>query len=243
VSILGVDSLKNASFKRQSLVCPKTFNFVEFDRSRIDLPIQQINEEGKRSYQTPDGNKYPSITTVMSWLSASAIAEWRRRVGNEEANRVSKKATKRGTALHTVCENYIANEEDLGDVQYDVRDLFQMIRPIIDDIDNVYCQETRLYSDYIGVAGTADCIAEFRGRRSIIDFKTSKKIKTADMIHSYFMQASGYAVMFEELTGIAIPQLVIIMASDEGPVLFVEKRDNWINKLIDNVICYKAAHS
>lgn len=159
--MLEVSSLKNTSFKRQDLVSPKDFKSANFDRSILKYDIQQLNEEGKRVYLTPTGNKYPSITTVMGYMKASVIAEWRRRVGNEEANRVSRKATQRGTSLHTLCEKYIDNQEDFGTVSPDALDLFKMIKPIIDSsIDNIYCQETRLYSDYIGVAGTVDCVAE-----------------------------------------------------------------------------------
>jgi genome maintenance exonuclease 1 len=226
------------------LVSPKDFKSANFDRSILKYDIQQLNEEGKRVYLTPTGNKYPSITTVMGYMKASVIAEWRRRVGNEEANRVSRKATQRGTSLHTLCEKYIDNQEDFGTVSPDALDLFKMIKPIIDSsIDNIYCQETRLYSDYIGVAGTVDCVAEFNGKKSIVDFKTARKIKSRDMIKDYFMQTSGYAVMFEELTGIPIPQVVIIMASEEGTAVFIENRDDWVSPLMNAVQVYNAVHT
>lgn len=241
--MLEVSSLKNTSFKRRDLVSPKTFKQAEFDRSILNYKIQQINEEGKRTYLTPSGNKYPSITTVMSHMKADVIREWRQRVGNEEANRISTKATTRGTALHTVCEKYIDNQEEFGKVSPDALDLFKMIKPVLDkSIDNVYCQETRLYSDYIGVAGTVDCVAEFNGRLSIVDFKTARKIKPRKWITDYFMQTSGYAVMFEEITSIPISQVVIIMASEEGHEVFIEKRDDWIEPLIDAVKIYNAVH-
>ena len=226
------------------MVSPKDFKSANFDRSILKYDIQQLNEEGKRVYLTPTGNKYPSITTVMGYMKAGVIAEWRRRVGNEEANRVSRKATQRGTSLHTLCEKYIDNQEDFGTVSPDALDLFKMIKPIIDSsIDNIYCQETRLYSDYIGVAGTVDCVAEFNGKKSIVDFKTARKIKSRDMIKDYFMQTSGYAVMFEELTGIPIPQVVIIMASEEGTAVFIENRDDWVSPLMNAVQVYNAVHT
>lgn len=242
--MLEVSSLKNTSFKRQDLDSPKVFKQANFDRSILEYKIQQINEEGKRTYLTPSGNKYPSITTVMSHMKADVIREWRQRVGNEEANRISTKATRRGTALHTVCEKYIDNQEDFGIVSPDALDLFKMIRrPVLDaSIDNVYCQETRLYSDYIGVAGTVDCVADFNGKRSIIDFKTARKIKPRKWIKDYFMQTSGYAVMFEEITKIPVTQVVIIMASEEGYEVFIEKRDDWVEPLIDAVKIYNAVN-
>lgn len=205
--------------------------------------MEQINENGVRQYLTPEGNKYPSVTTVLSWTKAKFIAEWRSRVGSEEANRISRKATRRGTNLHSICEKYIANDDDLGSPLPDIVDLFYTIKPVIDkSIDNVYCQETKLYSDYIGIAGTVDCVAEFNNVRSIIDFKTTRKTKTKSMIHDYFMQAAGYAVMFEERTGIPVPQIVIIMTGEEGSNVFIEKRDTWINQLIETVNRYKAVH-
>ncbi len=226
------------------MVSPKDFKSANFDRSILKYDIQQLNEEGKRVYLTPTGNKYPSITTVMGYMKAGVIAEWRRRVGDEEANRISRKATQRGTSLHTLCEKYIDNQEDFGVVSPVALDLFKMIKPIIDSsIDNIYCQETRLYSDYIGVAGTVDCVAEFNGKKSIIDFKTARKIKSRDMIKDYFMQTSGYAVMFEELTGIPIPQVVIIMASEEGTAVFIENRDDWVSPLMNAVQVYNAVHT
>lgn len=229
-------------FKRVDLVSPKQFNIVGYDDSKVGK-LQRLDEDGVRRYLTPSGKKYPSITTVTSWQSAKAIAEWRSRVGNDVANAISKKATRRGTAFHALCENYLQNEDVLGDnVSYDVKNLFYNVRHILERIDNVHCIETQLYSDYIGVAGTTDCIAEYDDTLSIIDFKTANKIKEKRHIHHYFMQASGYAVMYEERTGIPVPQIVIIMVSDDNYEVFVEKRDNYIFNLIDLVKQYKLVH-
>jgi genome maintenance exonuclease 1 len=113
-------------------------------------------------------------------------------------------------------------------------DTFNSLRPLLDKIDNVYCLETQLYSDHLQVAGTVDCIAEYEGRLSIIDFKTSKRVKTRDDIHSYFMQTAAYAVMFEERTGIPVDTLVILMSvDDEQPIVFKEKRDDWIGTFVE----------
>lgn len=221
------------------MVSPKQFNIVGHDVSKIGK-LQQLNEDGVRRYLTPSGKKYPSITTVTSWQSAKAIAEWRSRVGNDVANAISKKATRRGTAFHSLCENYLQNNDVIGDnVSYDAKHLFLTVKHILDRIDNVHCIETQLYSDYIGVAGTTDCIAEYDGVLSIIDFKTATKIKKKAHIKNYFMQTSGYAVMYEERTSIPVPQVVIIMASDEGYEVFIEKRDNYIFDFIDLVKQYK----
>ena len=233
-------SSSSTLFKRTDLISPKQFNIVGYDKSKIG-EIEQINEEGGRKYLTPSGKRYPSITSVMSWQSARAIADWRARVGSEEANRISRQATRRGTALHNVCESYLRNEDVLGEnVTPDVVSMFTSIKYILDNsIDNIHCIETRLYSDYIGVAGTADCIAEFDGKMSIIDFKTSRKIKEKKHITHYFMQTAGYAVMYEELFGIPVPQIVIIMVCEDDNMVFVEKRNNYTKQLIDLVEQYK----
>jgi genome maintenance exonuclease 1 len=131
-----------------------------------------------------------------------------------------------------LCENYLLNKE-VNPGPFDV-DTFKSIQPLLDRIDNIHCLETQLYSDHLQVAGTVDCIAEFDGRMSVIDFKTSKRIKSRDDIHSYFMQTSAYAVMFEERTGIVVDRLAILMSvDDEQPLLFIEKRDEWVDRFIE----------
>lgn len=196
----------------------------------IDTLVRVDSPEG-RVYQTPSGKSYPSVTSVLGILGKKEIMEWRARVGEEEANRVSARAARRGTAIHSLCEDYLLNKE-VKPGPFDI-ETFNSIKPFLDRINNVHCLETKLYSDYLQVAGTVDCIAEFDGRMSIIDFKTSKRLKTRDDIPGYFMQTSAYAVMFEERTGIPVDRLVIIMSvDDEKPLLFIEKRDDWIRQFI-----------
>lgn len=198
-----------------------------------DIPkLVRVDSTGGRVYQTPSGKAYPSVTSVLGLLGKAEIQEWRKRVGEEEANRISSRAARRGTAIHSLCEDYLLNK----DVKPGLFDLetFASISPYLDRINNIYCLETQLYSDYLQVAGTVDCIAEYEGKLSVIDFKTSKRVKTRDDIHGYFMQTSAYAVMFEELTGIPVGRLVIIMAvDDDKPIVFKEKRDDWINRFIE----------
>jgi len=163
----------------------------------------------------------------MGSLSKDSILEWRKRVGEEEANRVSARAGARGTRVHQLCEDYLR----LGTATPDIFDaeMFGSIKFLLDQIDNIHCLETPLWSDHLQVAGTVDCIAEFQGKLSVIDFKTASKLKSRDDIHGYFMQTSAYAVAFEELTGIPVGRLVILMGVDnENPLVFNEKRDVWI---------------
>lgn len=197
----------------------------------IDKLIR-VDSAGGRVYQTPSGKAYPSVTSILGLLGKAEIIAWRKRVGEEEANKVSARAARRGTAIHSLCEDYLLNKE-VNPGLFDL-DTFKSILPYLDRINNIHCLETQLYSDHLQVAGTVDCIAEFDGKMSVIDFKTSKRIKSRDDIHGYFMQTAAYAVMFEERTGIPVGRLVIIMSvDDDKPLLFQEKRDDWINRFIE----------
>jgi genome maintenance exonuclease 1 len=199
-------------------------NFIHHDFVKLK---RDTSEDGTRVYLTPTGKKYPSVTTVTSLHSAEGIMKWRRRVGEAEANRVSAKASARGTRIHTYCEKFLLGEEFQPDI-FDA-EMFNSMKYWLDDIDNIHALETPLYSDYLQVAGTVDCIADFQGKLSVIDFKTASKPKDRDDIYNYFMQTAAYAVAFEERTGIPIGRLVIIMAvENDDPRLFIEKRDNWI---------------
>ena len=194
--------------------------------------LKRIDSDAGRVYQTPTGTRYPSVTAVTGLLGKDAIIEWRKRVGDEEANRISQRASKRGTAIHALCEDYLLGKE-LNINPFD-HELFSSIRPHLDAIDNVHALESKLYSDHLAVAGTVDCIAEYEGRLAVIDFKTSSRVKSKEEISNYFMQCSAYAVAFEERTGIPVPRLIVIMGVDnEKPLIFREKRDRWIDKFIE----------
>lgn len=206
---------------------------TQFQHISHDIPkLVRVDSASGRVYQTPSGQAYPSVTSVLGLLGKAEIQAWRARVGEEEANRVSARAARRGTAVHSLCEDYLLNK-DVKPGPFDL-ETFNSIKPFLNRINNVHCLETQLFSHHLQVAGTVDCIAEFDGRMSIIDFKTSKRVKSRDDIHGYFMQTSAYAVMFEERTGIPVDRLVIIMSvDDDKPLLFVEKRDDWIGKFIE----------
>jgi genome maintenance exonuclease 1 len=194
--------------------------------------LVRVDSESGRVYQTPSGKAYPSVTSVLGLLGKAEILAWRKAVGEEEATRISTRAARRGSAIHSLCEDYLLNK-DVEPGPFDL-ETFRSISPYLDRINNIHCLETQLYSDHLQVAGTVDCIAEFDGKLSIIDFKTSKRIKSRDDIHGYFMQTAAYAVMFEERTGIPVGRLVIIMSvDDDKPLLFQEKRDDWINRFIE----------
>jgi len=209
--------------------------FIQHDFPKLQ---RDTSPDGTRVYKTPTGRAYPSVTTVTGLHSKQGILEWRKRVGEAEANRISSQASKRGTKVHGYCESYLRSELCEPDT-FD-SEIFGRIRPYLEKIDNIHALETPLYSDHLEVAGTVDCIAEYEGKLSVIDFKTSSKPKTRDHIHGYFMQTAAYAVAFEELIGIPVGRLVIIMGIDDNPTkIFVEKRDDWIDGFKDLRLQYK----
>jgi hypothetical protein len=202
--------------------------FIRHDFEKLE---RDTRPDGTRFYKTPSGLSYPSVTTVTGLKTAASIAQWRARIGDEEANRISSRASKRGTIIHGLCESYLLGENPVADI-FD-KNMFNSIIPYLEKIDNIHALESPLYSDYLQVAGTVDCVAEYEGKLSVIDFKTSSRIKTRDDIHNYFMQCAAYAVAFEERTKIPVNRLVIIMAVDYNkPLVFQEKRDTWIHEFI-----------
>lgn len=197
-----------------------------------------ITESSGRRYITPEGTAFPSVTTVLSILNEESIAKWKARVGEEEASRISIRASGRGTRVHLIIEKYIDNDPDFKKgFTPDILESFLSVKPILDErIGDVYAQEAALYSKHLGLAGRVDCVAYFDNKLSIIDFKTSKKPKSKEWITNYFIQESIYAIMWEERTGQPINQLVTIIAVDNAPAqVFIEKRNNWIDDM-HNVI-------
>jgi len=200
--------------------------------------LKSFNEDGKRFYSTPTGEKLPSVTTVLGALKKKEIMEWRKRVGEETANKIARKASGRGTNVHTLCERYLNNEE-LGVIMPDAKEMFFSIKPILNKINNIHYQEQSLWSIELGLAGRVDCIAEFDGVLSVIDFKTSKRIKAKKDIDDYFWQTTAYAKMYEELVGNPINDIVIIMAVENSePIIFKEKTINHIDGLKEAIQKY-----
>jgi genome maintenance exonuclease 1 len=207
-----------------------------------DLVVE--NGPNGRKYLTPEGNSYDSITTVLGSLNKNEIREWRQRVGEEEANRVSRFATGRGNALHLLMEKYLNNEKiDVNTLMPHVKNLFGQVKSVVDrNVSTIYMQEKPLYSDHLETAGRVDLVCEFASRTSIVDFKTSSRIKTRDDIENYFIQECAYSIMVEERTGIPVPRLVIIMAVDNSPneaLVFSERRDKWVPKLKEVLQTYR----
>jgi len=209
--------------------------------NHLDNVLPQLEREtidGVRYYSVPDEDqllKLVSITSVTSHFNKEIFVKWRKRVGVEEADKITKAATSRGTDMHTLVENYLYNR-DLPPVQPISDFLFKIAKSNLNRIDNIYCLEGALYSKQLGVAGTTDCIAEFDGELAIIDFKTSKKPKPRDWIENYFVQAMFYGMALYEMTDIKVKKLVIIMACENGECVVYEERD--LNKYMKLVVEY-----
>ena len=193
------------------------------------IKLDRIEENGKRLYVTPNGNKYPSVTTALSYLSKKKIDQWRRRVGSEEADRVSSVASRAGTAVHSISEKYMMNDLAWRGAMPIPLTRFLKIKPFLDDhVGVVYGVEHRMYSDALKTAGTTDLICEYKNINTIVDFKTSARKKNERDILSYFLQCTAYAIMVEEIYGIKIEQVAILMAVHEGdPIEFVKKTSDY----------------
>ena len=218
----------------------KGFKHEPIDLGYNDL-VAKTSSSG-RVYTDPSGNTYPSITTVLSILGREAIQAWRARVGEEEANKVSRIASSRGTAVHNLLEKYVDNDPNFAEgVMPNIMQSFYDVKDVLDNnLNKVYAQEAPLYSEHLGLAGRVDCVGVWNGKNSIIDYKTSRKPKKKEWISGYFMQCCAYAIMWEERTGMPITQLVVMIAVDNEPAqVFIEHRDNWVDKLFDVIEQYK----
>ena len=203
----------------------------------------KTTEKGRRYFV--EGNAYPSVTTVIGEMKKRSIMEWRRKVGEEEANAISKRATTRGNKCHKLAEDYLSNKP-LDRYRDDVLSLglFHQIRPYIDKINNIHALEESLYSHTLKLAGRVDCIAEYDNELAIIDFKTSTKFKREEWIQDYFSQETAYAIMFQELTGLKVKQLVTIIAVETGtPQVFIKKDIlTYVPKLKEYIDYYRSIH-
>ena len=201
------------------------FEFVNVD---LKVPeVEPVNQDGVRFYPIPGADKYyPSVTSITSFKNAQFFAQWRRRIGEQEANRITARATQRGTAFHSIAEDYFKGELNLDryleNNPLSVR-MFQSAKKTLNRIGKIHCLEAFLFSHYLGLAGRVDCIAEFDGELAVIDFKTSTKEKNEDHIEHYFVQETAYAAMFLERTGIEVKKIVTLIATEEGTIQIFQK--------------------
>ena len=214
---------------------------MTFTHKPVDIPeVSTKTVNRKRFYITPDGGIFPSITTVLSVRKAKSkgLQEWRERVGNDVANHIMRTAAARGTAVHLMCEDFLNNKE----VTQEGREflpycLFQQLKPVLSaKMDNIYAQEAGLWSEKYRVAGRVDCIADWDGVPSIIDFKTSRSERNDEYNLDYYIQASAYAEMIEERTGITVNQIVILVVTEDGQVQeFVKQKHDYLPLLVETI--------
>jgi len=207
----------------------------------IPPKLREKKINGKRHYISPSGITLPSVTTVLSTMGEDGIKAWRARVGETEADRVSSRALANGIELHSIIEKFLDNKATEGYTNPVSQKLFSQVKDILmDKVNNIRAQEVQLYSEGIGIAGRVDCVAEWDRKLSVIDFKSAKQKKRKSWITKYFLQATAYAVMFEELTKTKINNLVILISAEDGTVEeYVEDRSDWEKQLKDIIEDYQ----
>ena len=199
----------------------------------LQKSMTRVQEDGKRFYQTPEGQRYPSVTTVTGLLTRDHIKLWRERVGAEEANKISTVAARRGTKMHSLFEQYLRQEEELVFENILDEAMFNAVQPVLDDITPI-ALEAGMWSDSLQMAGQVDCVGVWDNELCIIDFKTSAKYKEEYMADPWFHQMTAYAIMVEELTGEEIDSVVAVVAVDGGGVqVFEADPREYVDKLYD----------
>lgn len=216
--------------------------FVHLDHAPL-IDLESITSDNGRLYVTPEGNKYPSVTTVIGATKKKSIVEWRKRVGEKEANRISSRAALRGTNLHSMNEDYLNNMFDEEKYKDKVLPLFMFkhLKPFLDKINNIHVLEGALYSDKLKLAGRVDCIAEYENELAIIDFKTSTEPKKREWIENYIAQECAYAMMYYERTGIKVKKLVTLIACEDGEIQVFQEYDimNYMKVLMEYIRAYE----
>lgn len=200
-----------------------------------DIELTKKEVDGIRLYNLPDDQWVPSITSVTSFYNRQIFADWRKRVGIEEANRISRRATARGTDFHEAAQCYLMNlNMEWDKFQPITKIMFTHAKPYLDRINNIHAIERTLYSEYLGLAGRVDCIGEYEGELAVIDFKTSDKLKPEKWLENYFVQEMFYASAYYEMTGIPVKKLITLMVTPGGDVKVFDKRnkDDYIKLLV-----------
>ncbi len=215
----------------------KKFTHVKPD-SEINEMRSFNDDRGNRFYDSPHG-KFPSVTTVTGFEKRAFFAEWRRKNPEE-----SKRVLRRGNELHSLIEDYLNNKKiELMTHSPNVASLFMQMKNTLDRIDNIQALEVPLFSRTMALAGRVDCIAEYNGELSVIDFKGSTRQKREQDIENYFLQGTAYSIMWHEMTGVPIQKFNIIVSSENGfPCeVFSGKPINYVRKLYNAVTNYHNA--
>lgn len=208
-------------------------NYVHYEK--LKQASKRIDSPTGRKYRTPEGNEYPSVTSIVGLMTEDDIKQWRKNVGEEVADQISKKAATRGTLIHENCENYLKGVPLTFDMfQQEERKMFNHFLPVLDSIEEIHAMESVLYSDTLKFAGTVDLIAKINGEMVILDWKTSGKFKSSEDIPNYFTQAAAYSYAFWEMTGVSVPNITIAMTTEEfGLLLFKEPVVKWLPEFIE----------
>ena len=211
----------------------KKFNFIDLDKSK--LPVTKGKKvDGFRFYDI-DGKAYPSVTSVLGIKKKAELQGWREKIGEDVANWEMGRAARRGKATHLLVEEYLKGKtpSERGVLPLG---LFKLLRPYVDQIDNIHLLETIMYSPKLTIAGQVDCVAEYNGKLSVIDFKTANKERQESWIDNYFLQTTAYAQMYEETFGKNIDQIVILLASEDGSVQnFVKEKKDYMSPLMKSI--------
>ena len=211
----------------------KKFNFIDLDKSK--LPVTKGKKvDGFRFYDI-DGKAYPSVTSVLGIKKKAELQGWREKIGEDVANWEMGRAARRGKATHLLVEEYLKGKtpSERGVLPLG---LFKLLRPYVDQIDNIHLLETIMYSPKLTIAGQVDCVAEYNGKLSVIDFKTANKERQESWIDNYFLQTTAYAQMYEETYGKNIDQIVILLASEDGSVQnFVKEKKDYMSPLMKSI--------
>ena len=204
-------------------------NFIQLDESKFPKS-KGMNQNGFRFYNI-DGKNYPSVTSILGIKKKEGLEQWRKNVGEEAAKWEMARAARRGKATHTLVEQYLKGEP-LTERSVLPLGLFKLIRPYVEQIDNIHMIEQVMYSKELGLAGQCDCIGEYNGKLSVIDFKTANKERKEAWVDNYFLQTTAYAIMYEELYGKPIEQIVILQAGEDGSChSFVKQKKDYLSQL------------
>ena len=205
------------------------FNFIDIDKSV--LPTAKGKRQGKYRFDDINGTNYPSVTSILGVRKKVELQQWRDKIGENVANWEMGRAARRGTATHNLIENYIKGEP-LEEKSVLPLGLFKLMKPYIDQINNIHCLETVLYTSKYRLAGQVDCIAEYNGKLSVIDFKTANKERKEEWIDNYFLQCTAYGLMYEELFKKEIDQIVVIIGGEDGSIAtYIKEKKDYIKKL------------
>lgn len=218
--------------------------------THVDIPaydeLDAAIVNGQRWYTTPSGEKYASVTTILGSEPKQAIVDWRQSLGPKKADKETKRCCERGDAVHLMSEHYLNNVEDptKGHKTSNIK-LFNQLKFRLNKINNIRAQEIPLYSHTLKTAGRVDCVAEYDGTLSIIDFKTANNNKDDKMIFDYKLQCTAYALMYHEMFDVLIEDFVVLIAVEEGimPMMFHEKVDDYIEPLLQRINTFYKKHS